>query len=42
MRDAIPGARLDRGDGGLIGMWEAPQRFNELVIAHLERVAAHA
>jgi len=42
MRDAIPGARLDRGGGGLIGMWEAPQRFNELVIAHLGRVAAHA
>jgi len=38
MRDAIPGARLDRGGGGLIGMWEAPERFNELVIAHLERV----
>jgi 2-hydroxy-6-oxonona-2,4-dienedioate hydrolase len=42
MRDAIPGARLDRGGGGLIGMWEAPERFNELVIAHLERVDGHA
>jgi pimeloyl-ACP methyl ester carboxylesterase len=38
MRDAIPGARLDRGGGGLIGMWEAPARFNELVLAHLARV----
>lgn len=37
MRDAIPGARLDRGGGGLIGMWEAPERFNELVTAHLAR-----
>jgi pimeloyl-ACP methyl ester carboxylesterase len=39
MRDAIPGARLDRADGGLIGMWEAPERWNEIVIDFLTGAA---
>lgn len=42
MRDAIPGARLARGGGGLIGMWEAPERFNQIVLAHLDRASAAA
>ncbi len=40
MRDAIPGARLDRAGGGLIGMWESPERFNEIVLGFLESLGA--
>lgn len=40
MRDAIPGARLDRAGGGLIGMWEAPERFNEIVLGFLTSIGA--
>jgi 2-hydroxy-6-oxo-6-(2'-carboxyphenyl)-hexa-2,4-dienoate hydrolase len=42
MRDAIPGARLTRTDGGLIGMWEAPERFNEIVLEFLDSIAPAA
>jgi len=42
MRDAIPGARLDRTGGGLIGMWEAPEPFNALVLRFLDSIGAAA
>jgi 2-hydroxy-6-oxo-6-(2'-carboxyphenyl)-hexa-2,4-dienoate hydrolase len=42
MRDAIPGARLTRAEGGLIGMWEAPERFNEIVLNFLDSIAPAA
>ncbi|MDB5042795.1 MAG: flnE [Candidatus Eremiobacteraeota bacterium] len=40
VRDAIPGARLERADGGLIGMWEAPERWNQIVLDFLGSIEA--
>jgi len=42
MRDAIPGARLAHTDGGLIGMWEAPEKFNAILLDFLTSIGAGA